>query len=92
MPITAKRKKLYPKNWKQISWEVRAQAGNMCELCDAKNGEPHPITKSKVVLTVHHLDFNPKNNERYNLMALCQRCHNRLDGRYRAKNRKERKK
>jgi len=61
----------------------------MCELCDAKNGEPHPVTKSKVVLTVHHLDFNPRNNERYNLMALCQRCHNRLDAKYRAKNRKK---
>ena len=91
MPISKHRKKLYPKHWKQISAWVKIQAGNKCEICDALNGEPHPKTKSKVVLTVHHLDFNPKNNERYNLIALCQRCHNRLDAKYRARNRKNRK-
>jgi len=88
MPITKERKKLYPKNWKEISARVKMRAGNKCELCDAKNGQPHPVTGSKVVLTVHHLDFDPRNNEEYNLIALCQRCHNRIDKRYRVRNRK----
>ena len=79
MPISTTKRKLYPANWKDISWQVRAAAGNKCELCDAKNGKPHPVTGSKVVLTVHHLDFNPGNNLEYNLIAVCQRCHIRLD-------------
>lgn len=82
MPISKERKKLYPKDWKQISAEVRLRAGNMCEMCQAENGKPNPKTGSKVILTVHHLDFNPLNNKEYNLMALCQRCHLRLDMKY----------
>ncbi len=88
MPITKERAKLYPANWKEISAWVRIRAGNMCGVCDALNGKPHPITGKKVVLTVHHFDFDPTNNQEYNLMALCQRCHNRIDAKYRAKNRK----
>lgn len=33
----------------------------------------------KIVLTVHHIDGDKKNNKRINLLALCQRCHLRLD-------------
>ncbi|WP_424244365.1 hypothetical protein Dip510_001579 [Elusimicrobium posterum] len=91
MPITKERKKLYPENWAQISAQVKILAGNKCEVCDAMNGKPHPITKSKVVLTVHHMDFNPQNNLEYNLIALCQRCHIRLDAKYKAWKRKAKK-
>ena len=47
--------------------------------CAARNGEPHPVTGSKVVLTVAHLDHNPANNRESNLKAMCQRCHLRYD-------------
>jgi hypothetical protein len=33
----------------------------------------------RVVLTVAHLDHQPENVERWNLKALCQRCHNAYD-------------
>lgn len=33
----------------------------------------------KIVLTVHHIDGNRQNNGKHNLIALCQRCHLRLD-------------
>ena len=82
MPITADRKKLYPANWKQISELVRELAGWACEICDAVDGNPHPVTGSKVVLTVHHLDYSPANNHPINLIALCQRCHIRLDRKF----------
>lgn len=67
---------LYPPNWNRISRFIRfTRARNRCEWCGAWNHEPHPITGSKVILTVAHLDQNPANNDPANLAALCQRCH-----------------
>jgi hypothetical protein len=40
----------------------------------------------RVVLTVAHLDHDPINNADGNLLALCQRCHLRLDRHEHAKN------
>ena len=72
-------KTLYHPNWREISLLVRKNAGFRCELCPAGNGEYHWKTGSKVVLTVHHIDSDKKNNSKHNLIALCQRCHLRLD-------------
>ena len=44
--------------------------------------------ETKIVLTVHHIDGNLKNNERLNLIALCQRCHLKLDMQKHVRNRK----
>ena len=80
-------KKRYPKDWDEISKRIRFQrAGGKCEQCGAINGEPNPLTGSKVVLTVHHIgvdypdgtpgDMHDKMDCRdENLIALCQRCH-----------------
>jgi hypothetical protein len=73
-------RKRYPANWKEISLQVRSQADWTCERCGAKQGEPHPITKSKVVLTVAHL--GPNKHDKMDCShgaALCQRCHLRED-------------
>ena len=77
MPIKPENKKRYPKNWKAISRFVRFyRARNKCEWCGAENYKPHPITGSKVVLTVAHVfDHNPENCSLLNLSALCQKCH-----------------
>lgn len=80
MPIRPENKVLYPKDWKQISLRIRTErAENRCEWCSAENGKPHPVTGSKVVLTVAHLDHDPSNCIDSNLAALCQRCHNTYD-------------
>ncbi len=47
--------------------------------CYAINYKAHPITGSKVILTVAHLDHIPENCDPSNLKAMCQRCHNRYD-------------
>ena len=86
-PITPQRKKLYPDNWDKISLLIREQAGWKCELCIAVHGEPHPITASFVVLTTHHINDDPTDNRRVNLLALCQRCHLRLDAPFKRKKR-----
>lgn len=75
MPIRPENKQRYPKDWPQISRRIRDRAGNVCEWCKAVNGEPHPVTGSKVVLTVAHMDHTPENCEDGNLKALCQKCH-----------------
>jgi hypothetical protein len=60
-----------------VRWACEGLPGQ--GVCGAVNALPHPITGSKVVLTVAHLDHDPTNNDATNLRALCQRCHNRYD-------------
>ncbi len=67
------------------------------------NGEFHELDESalhaglpdidgykpiRIVLTIAHLDHDPRNNDPENLRALCQRCHNRHDAAHRAANRR----
>ena len=73
------RRHLYPADWEAISLRVRQEAGNRCVWCGAVNALPHPVTGSRVVLTVAHLDHNPANCADDNLRALCQRCHLNYD-------------
>jgi len=44
---------------------------------------------TKIILTVHHIDSNKINSKKQNLIALCQRCHLRLDLQKHMKNRAE---
>jgi 5-methylcytosine-specific restriction endonuclease McrA len=82
-------RELYPKDWKQVSLQIRERDGWRCKWCGAENSKPHPVTGSKVVLTVaHHPDSNPANCADGNLQALCQSCHNKLDAPMRARNRR----
>lgn len=79
-------KERYPPDWPEISKRIRQRAENRCEFCGAENYQPHPVTGSKVVLTVAHLDHNPQNCADENLKALCQRCHLRYDAKHHAQN------
>jgi hypothetical protein len=85
MPIKKENRHRYPKNWKAISLGIRERAGWVCEGspdypdCRAEHGKPHPVTGSKVVLTVAHLDHIPENFDEGNLRAWCQRCHLNYD-------------
>ena len=40
----------------------------------------------RVVLTVAHIDHAPEHNDPSNLLALCQRCHLKMDTKHHAKN------
>lgn len=66
----------YPKDWPAISRSVKDKAGWCCVRC----GHKHDVA-SGYVLTVHHLDGIPENVEDYNLAALCQRCHLKIQAR-----------
>lgn len=77
MPIRPEQRALYPKDWEAISLRIRTErAGGRCEFCrEALNGQPHPVTGSKVVLTTAHLNHNPADCRDENLAAMCQKCH-----------------
>ena len=93
MPIRPEMRERYPSDWPEISRRIREErAGGACEWCGARNGEPHPETGSRVVLTVAHIyDERPENVDERNLAALCQRCHNEHDAPGRAQRMRERR-
>lgn len=91
MPIRPEMRALYPPDWALRSKLIRfVRADNRCEWCGARNYQPHPITGSRVVLTVAHIDHHPPNCSADNLAALCQRCHIRYDAPIKAHGRRER--
>lgn len=93
MPIRPENKARYPSNWREIVATVRERSGNRCEGspdfpdCAAVNGEPHPETGSRVVLTTAHLDHVPEHCDLTNLRHWCQRCHLRYDAEHHARTR-----
>ncbi len=60
----------YPVDWAELAATVKADAAGKCVRC----GHVHHY-ESGHVLTVHHFDGDKGNCSRWNLMALCQRCH-----------------
>lgn len=65
----------YPPNWNEIATAVKEEAGWCCVRC----GHPHDI-EAGYMLTVHHLTLEKNNCAWWNLVALCQRCHLRIQG------------
>lgn len=63
----------YPPDWPEIAQATKDAAGWCCVRC----GHPHD-TAAGYMLTVHHLDLNKSNCAWWNLAALCQRCHLRI--------------
>lgn len=60
----------YPADWEDIAKAIKDRAGWVCVRCV----HPHNV-EARRVLTVHHLDGNKANCEWWNLPALCQVCH-----------------
>ena len=66
----------YPENWPNIAARIKGIAGWRCVRCK----HPHDAATGHV-LTVHHLDGNKANCADWNLAALCQRCHLKIQAR-----------
>ena len=105
MPILPENRHRYPggspqsKEWRAIVRKIRARSDDRCEgwrfgifpECRAANLQPHPVTGSRVVLTVAHLNHRPEDCSDENLAHGCQRCHNSYDAEHRARTRETRK-
>jgi hypothetical protein len=98
MPIRPDQRARYPADWKRLSRQLRADAGWKCQGspaypdCRAEAYAPHPVTGSRVVLTVSHLNHTPEDNRPENLRVMCQRCHLTHDREEHARVRAERRK
>lgn len=68
-------KALYPDNWPEISRACIERANRICKDCGRSD------RTSQIVLTSHHKDYDPSNNEDDNLVCLCQGCHLRRQAR-----------
>lgn len=88
MPIKPENAIRYPKDWKQIRARILDRAGHRCEWdgCGVPNYSVHPVTGSKVVLTIAHLDHTPENCDESNLRAWCQMHHLRYDHKHHQQN------
>jgi hypothetical protein len=95
--VSPMRRADYPRDWKQKAAAIKfGRAHGRCECrgecgvrhdgrCEARHGQPHPITSKVVWLQTAHLDRNTRNNDPANLRAMCPRCHVRYDsGQHRA--------
>ena len=88
--------KEYPPNWKEIRARILKRAGNRCEGspkfpdCRAENHKPHPVTGSRVVLTIAHVNHDKSNWDVKDeeLAANCQKCHLSRDINFHVANRK----
>jgi hypothetical protein len=67
----------YPQNWPDIARSIKEAAGWKCEQCHHANDY-----ESGHVLTVHHLNGIKADCRTENLVALCQRCHLRIQAKY----------
>lgn len=86
MPIDYKN---YHPKWSLIVYLIKfKRAQNRCEWCGIHNSKEHPITGSKVVLSIAHINQDRTFNRFYNLAALCQRCHLNHDRKQHIFNRK----
>ena len=95
VPIRPENRFRYPVNWHEIRIAILNRARHQCEGspkypdCRAANGEHHPVTGSRVVLTIAHLDHVPEHCDPGSLRAWCQRCHTTYDAPMKAARRKE---
>lgn len=74
----------YPRNWKEIAFQLKKKAGWKCKMCRHYNNR-----KEGYALTVHHVDGNPFNNKPRNTVVVCQRCHLKLENERRRRLRQE---
>jgi 5-methylcytosine-specific restriction endonuclease McrA len=75
----------YPDNWTELAATVKQAAGYRCNRCGLKCLPPHDSyrhldlsLRRKLSAQVHHLDGNPAQNDKSNLVCLCSGCHLRM--------------
>jgi 5-methylcytosine-specific restriction endonuclease McrA len=78
----------YPPDWRLIATCVKEAANWRCQECGKQCRLPGQPGSQADMLTVHHIDHNPRNCAADNLIALCAPCHLRADAQHHARNAK----
>lgn len=96
MPIRLEHRQHYAgKEWQRLRKRILLRAENTCEHCGVLNGQMYLRFRdgvqheARVVLTIAHLNHDPKDNRLTNLKALCQRCHLKHDEPHHAETRRQ---
>jgi len=64
----------YSKDWtKELKNQIRLRDGYQCRICNVKQKD------LKVVLDVHHIDYDKENCNSDNLISLCRSCHGKTN-------------
>ena len=62
----------YSVDWKEtLRRSIRERDYYTCQICEIAQGD--------VALDVHHIDYDKKNNNPNNLIALCHSCHSKTN-------------
>lgn len=86
MPMERER---YPKDWEQIAFALKEEAGWRCEECGKQCRRPgEPFVSHRYTLTVAHLNHTPEDCRRENLRCLCAPCHLKYDKEHHAETRR----
>jgi Fe-S-cluster-containing dehydrogenase component len=72
----------YGKNWEEIAFLIKKQAGWKCSKCSLQCLKPEDDTsnltkteRTRRTLNVHHANYTPEDNRSFNLIPLCTSCH-----------------
>lgn len=71
----------YPLDWGWIAFNLKETTNWTCKVCGFKDGD-----EPNIAINVHHRDHDPSNCHHSNLLVCCQRCHLRIERRYRSEN------
>lgn len=104
MPIRPEMRTLYPPNWDDIAYRIKARRARWRCECRGECGRPvthrardgrcgarhgdRSDTGGRVILTTAHLEHDPTKNEPEDLRALCAPCHLAYDAAHHAATRR----
>lgn len=84
--MSKKTKKDYPKNWGEISEQIKDRDGWKCQECGLQFPKDKRLSKTAISpngkrqsFGVHHKDRDPMNCDPGNLISLCSACHCRAE-------------
>ncbi len=86
--MKSERRKRYPDNWDDLSWQCKEHAGWKCEFCQVTQGRKRKSKRTghwyRVYLHAAHRDHDLSNPHPV-LLCLCPTCHGRYDYQYRVR-------
>ena len=64
---------------KKLKEKIRKRDNYICQLCGIEEYE-HIVGEKQQKLVVHHIDYDKKNSNEFNLITLCRRCNAKVNG------------